>query len=194
MGKKWILGILCLFLWGILSGTHLAGEAKDTGVLFVIPVHGDIVPSLESFIRRHVSKAIDEGATVLVFDIDTFGGRVDTALQISSFIGSIKKAKTVAFIRSGPSSMGVSWSAGALIALSCSQIYMAPGTSIGAAAPVTIGADGSMQPAGEKVVSAVRTQMAALAEKERVSCGIGFWPWSIWIWRYGKWRQGERCS
>ncbi|MFQ3619648.1 MAG: NfeD family protein, partial [Spirochaetales bacterium] len=109
--------------------------------------------------------AIEEGATVLVFDIDTFGGRVDTALQISSFIGSIRKAKTVAFIRSGPASMGVSWSAGALIALSCSQIYMAPGTSIGAAAPVTIGSDGSMQPAGEKVVSAVRTQMAALAEK-----------------------------
>jgi len=165
MGKKWVLGIMAFLLLGVLSGTNLVGEVKESSALFVIPVHGDIVPSLESFIRRHVSKAIDEGAMVLVFDIDTFGGRVDTALQISSFIGSIRKAKTIAFIRSGPSSMGVSWSAGALIALSCSQIYMAPGTSIGAAAPVTIGADGSMQPAGEKVVSAVRTQMAALAEK-----------------------------
>ncbi len=160
-----MLGILVFLLLGVLFGAPLSGEVKETNMLFVIPVQGDIMPSLESFIRRHVSKAIDEGATVLVFDIDTFGGRVDTALQISSFIGSIKKAKTVAFIRSGPSSMGVSWSAGALIALSCSRIYMAPGTSIGAAAPVTIGADGSMQPAGEKVVSAVRTQMAALAEK-----------------------------
>lgn len=156
---------MTFLLLDVLFGTHLAGEGKKTEALFIIPVHGDIVPSLESFIRRHVSKSIDEGATVLVFDIDTFGGRVDTALQISSFIGSIKKAKTIAFIRSGPSSKGVSWSAGALIALSCSEVYMAPGTSIGAAAPVTIGADGSMQPAGEKVVSAVRTQMAALAEK-----------------------------
>lgn len=165
MGKKLILGILAVILLVSLLSTPLAGEVTEEKRLFVIPVHGDIVPSLESFIRRHVSKAIDEGASVLVFDIDTFGGRVDTALQISSFIGSIKKAKTIAFIRSGPSSMGVSWSAGALIALSCSGIYMAPGTSIGAAAPVTAGADGSMQPAGEKVVSAVRTQMAALAEK-----------------------------
>jgi membrane-bound serine protease (ClpP class) len=165
MVKKTIPGILVIILLIAILSTPLAGEAKETNRLFVIPVHGDIVPSLESFIRRHVSKAIDEGASVLVFDIDTFGGRVDTALQISSFIGSIKKAKTVAFIRSGPASMGVSWSAGALIALSCGEIYMAPGTSIGAAAPVTIGADGSMQPAGEKVVSAVRTQMAALAEK-----------------------------
>jgi membrane-bound serine protease (ClpP class) len=42
---------------------------------------------------------------------------------------------------------------------------MAPGTSIGAAAPVEIGADGKMVGAGEKTVSAVRAQMAALAEK-----------------------------
>jgi membrane-bound serine protease (ClpP class) len=41
---------------------------------------------------------------------------------------------------------------------------MAPGTSIGAAAPVVQGAEG-MQPAGEKNISAVRSQMAALAEK-----------------------------
>ncbi|MCF7947851.1 MAG: nodulation protein NfeD [Spirochaetia bacterium] len=41
---------------------------------------------------------------------------------------------------------------------------MAPGTSVGAAAPVYQTSEG-MQPAGEKTVSAVRTQMAALAEK-----------------------------
>ena len=61
--------------------------------------------------------------------------------------------------------MGVSWSAGALIAMSCSSLYMAPGTSIGAAAPVVPSADGQMEGAGEKSVSAVRSQMAALAEK-----------------------------
>jgi membrane-bound serine protease (ClpP class) len=90
---------------------------------------------------------------------------VDTALQISSFIGSVKDAKTVAWVRGGPDSLGVSWSAGALIAFSCSSIYMAGGTSMGAAAPVTIGADGKPESAGEKTTSAVRSQMAALAEK-----------------------------
>ena len=164
--KRWS-GILFIFL-GIYSGgsflTAQSSEIKEEP-LYVVPIHGDIEPTLASFIRRNASKALDEGASVIVFDIDTFGGRVDSALQISSFIGSIREAKTVAYIRSGPTSMGVSWSAGALIALSCSQIYMAPGTSIGAAAPVMMGPDGSTQPAGEKVVSAVRTQMAALAEK-----------------------------
>ncbi len=140
--------------------------------VWVIPVKGDIEPSLGTFVRREARNAVAKGADFIVFDIDTFGGRVDTALQISSFIGSIKEARTVAWVRSGPESLGVSWSAGALIALSCSEIYMAAGTSIGAAAPVTMGADGQPQATGEKTVSAVRSQMAALAEKNGHPAGI----------------------
>jgi membrane-bound serine protease (ClpP class) len=68
--------------------------------------------------------------------------------------------------------MGVSWSAGALIALSCGEIYMAPGTSMGAAAPVTIGPDGNPEPTGEKTVAAVRSQIAALAERNGHPAGI----------------------
>jgi membrane-bound serine protease (ClpP class) len=133
--------------------------------VYVIPIQGDIEPSTAVFVRRQATEAINAGAEFIIFDIDTFGGRVDSALRISSFIGSIKKARTVAFVRSGPDSLGVSWSAGALIAMSCSSLYMAPGTSIGAAAPVVAGPDGQMTGAGEKSVSAVRSQMAALAEK-----------------------------
>jgi membrane-bound serine protease (ClpP class) len=131
---------------------------------YVIPIHGDIEPSMTTHVRRQAGNALKAGAAFLVFDIDTFGGRVDSALQISAFIGSIEGARTIAYIRSGPDGMGVSWSAGALIAMSCSAIYMAPGTSIGAAAPVIQGNEG-MESAGEKSVSAVRSQMAALAEK-----------------------------
>ncbi|PKL23618.1 MAG: hypothetical protein CVV47_14015 [Spirochaetae bacterium HGW-Spirochaetae-3] len=142
----------------------LASVAAAQAV-YVIPIHGDIEPSTAVFVRRQATKAIESGAGILIFDIDTFGGRVDSALRISSFIGSIRKAQTVAYVRSGPDGMGVSWSAGALIAMSCSSLYMAPGTSIGAAAPVVAGPDGTMEGAGEKSVSAVRAQMSALAEK-----------------------------
>jgi membrane-bound serine protease (ClpP class) len=135
--------------------------------VWIIPIKGDIEPSLSSFIRRASQNALAKGASTIIYEIDTFGGRVDTALQISSFIGSLKNIRTVAWVRSGPESMGVSWSAGALIALSCQDIVMSSGTSIGAAAPVTIGPDGQMAPTGEKTVSAVRSQMAALAEKNK---------------------------
>jgi len=147
-------------------------EATGGGKAWIIPVRGDIEPSLEAFIRRESRRALAQGAAFLVYEIDTFGGRVDTALQISSYIGSVKSARTIAWVRSGPESLGVSWSAGALIALSCTDIYMAAGTSIGAAAPVTVGADGKMEATGEKTVSAVRSQMAALAEKNGHPAGI----------------------
>jgi membrane-bound serine protease (ClpP class) len=42
---------------------------------------------------------------------------------------------------------------------------MAPGTSMGSAAPIMMSPDGGAVPAEEKTVSALRTQMAALAEK-----------------------------
>lgn len=142
-----------------------AGAAAESSSVYVIPIKGDIEPSTAVFVRRNSEAALRAGADVLVFDIDTFGGRVDSALRISSYIGSIRGARTVAYVRSGPDSMGVSWSAGALIAFSASAIYMAPGTSMGAAAPVLMSPDGQSQGAGEKTVSAVRSQMAALAEK-----------------------------
>ncbi|MCA1949740.1 MAG: nodulation protein NfeD [Treponema sp.] len=164
---KRTLLVLCL-VFSILSLMSAQDQKKqETGSVWIIPIKGDIEPSISAFIRRAGQNALNKGAGTIIFEIDTFGGRVDTALQISSFIGSLKNIRTVAWVRSGPESMGVSWSAGALIALSCQDIVMSSGTSIGAAAPVTIGADGQMNPTGEKTVSAVRSQMAALAEKNK---------------------------
>jgi membrane-bound serine protease (ClpP class) len=166
-----LLAVPHAYAGGSAANTSLP-SAGGTEKIWFIPVEGDIEPSLAAFVRRETGKALQAGASCLVFEIDTFGGRVDTALQIASFIMSVKNARTVAWVRSGENSMGVSWSAGALIALSCGGIYMAPGTSMGAAAPVTAGADGTMESAGEKTVSAVRSQMAALAERNGYPVGI----------------------
>ncbi|MDR0670023.1 MAG: nodulation protein NfeD [Treponema sp.] len=149
----------------LVAQTGGAGTEKDRGTAWIIPIQGDIEPSLTAFVRREGRKALDQGAKFLIFEIDTFGGRVDSALQITSFITSVKDARTIAWVNSGERSMGVSWSAGALIAMACQDIYMAAGTSLGAAAPVTIGTDGQTEGTGEKTVSAVRAQMAALAER-----------------------------
>ncbi|GHV84896.1 hypothetical protein AGMMS50230_05040 [Spirochaetia bacterium] len=163
--------ILVVFLVIPLSAQESASEETEVSA-WIIPIEGDIEPSLVTFVRREARRALEGGAQYLIFEIDTFGGRVDSALQITSFIMSIKKAKTVAWVRNSETSMGVSWSAGALIALSCQEIYMAQGTSIGAAAPVTIGADGKTEGTGEKTVAAVRSQIAALAEKNGYPMGI----------------------
>ena len=147
-------------------------QVPKGGKAWIIPIRGDIEPSLTAFVRREARKALSEGAEYLIFEIDTFGGRVDSALQITSFIMSVKNARTVAWVNNSEASMGVSWSAGALIAFSCADIYMAPGTSMGAAAPVTAGPGGAMEGAGEKTVAAVRSQIAAMAERNGHPVGL----------------------
>jgi membrane-bound serine protease (ClpP class) len=151
-----IILTLTSFLW--------AQDETDATTIFEIPIQGEIDRALVVFIRRGIERAQNDGADIILFDINTFGGRVDSALQIATLIGSAESAETLAFVTTGPESTGVSWSAGALISFSANRIFMAPGTSLGAAAPVIMGAEGP-QAASEKVVSALRAQMAALAEK-----------------------------
>jgi len=169
------------FLFFLLFALLLLPESAEAqqvkavngdGSAWIIPIRGDIEPSLATFVRREARKALSQGAEYLIFEIDTFGGRVDSALQITSFISSVKNARTVAWVNNRDDSMGVSWSAGALIAFACTDIYMAPGTSIGAAAPVTAGPGGATEGAGEKTVAAVRSQITALAERNNHPIGI----------------------
>lgn len=149
----------------------LAEAMNGNGPVYFIPIRGDIQPSMLAFLRRQIESARRDGAQHIVFELDTFGGRVDTTLRITSLIGSLDDIHTVGYVTLTPEGTSVSWSAGALIAFSMNQIFMAPGTSMGAAAPVLAGAEGATA-ADEKMVSAVRTQAAAIAEKNGYPVGV----------------------
>lgn len=146
-------------------------DPASDGPVYVIPVNEDIDQFLVVFLKRSIIKAKEAKSPMIIFQLNTFGGRVDSALEITSLIGSVSWAETVAYIPSSTGGTGVSWSAGALISFSCDRIYMDEGTSIGAAAPVYQSAEGMVM-AEEKTVSAIRGQMAALAEKNGYSQSI----------------------
>jgi membrane-bound serine protease (ClpP class) len=162
MMKKTIFISLTLLL---LCSTAALSQSTETAIpdVMIIPIEGEIDRSLTVFIRRSLEEADNLGTETIIFEINTFGGLVESALQIATLIGSAG-GHTIAFIPAKPETTGVSWSAGALISFSCDQIFMSPGTSIGAAAPVYTSTEGAVS-AEEKTVSAVRAQMAALAEK-----------------------------
>lgn len=119
-----------------------------------MPIDGTIDLGLPPFIKRMIDKAESENATAIIFDINTFGGRVDAATQIKdAILGS--DITTIAFINRR------AISAGALISLSCEKIYMTGGGLIGAATAV----DMSGKKGSEKVISFMREEMASTAEK-----------------------------
>ncbi|MBT3759971.1 MAG: nodulation protein NfeD [Candidatus Marinimicrobia bacterium] len=123
------------------------------GKIFSIPIQGDIDMGLPFYIERGIDQAEKEGADFILFEIDTFGGRLDAATRIKDAILDTK-IPTVAFINRR------AISAGALISLSCDSIFIASGGTIGAATAV----DQSGKKASEKVISYMREEMASTAE------------------------------
>jgi membrane-bound serine protease (ClpP class) len=132
------------------------GVAPSTGgaqVVHRVPVTGVVELGMAPFIERSLEEAAAQGAVAVVLDMDTPGGRVDAAERIADAISDADIPVYTLVNRRA-------FSAGALIALATDHIYMRPGSVIGAATPV----DGSGATAPEKIVSAMRSEMRALAE------------------------------
>ena len=126
--------------------------------IYLIPVKGIIDLGLSSFIKRSILEAKENKAKVIILEIDTFGGRVDAAVEITDALEKVKPIPTVAFID------GQAWSAGALISLACGKIIMSPGSSIGSAEPRVMGPANKDELSDEKTVSAIRAKFKSLAQ------------------------------
>jgi membrane-bound serine protease (ClpP class) len=135
----------------------VGGSMVSATPVYRIGVSGTIELGLAPYVRRGIEEANNEGALAVILDIDTFGGRVDAAMQIVTAILA-SDIPVYAFVAHN------AWSAGAMIALAADSIFMTPGSSIGAATPVGGGGD----KLSEKIVSAMRSEFRALAERRGI--------------------------
>ena len=154
-------GISGILLGGILLSTGLtgwvaAGQIKQK--IYVIPVEGTVEPGMAAYIKRATEQARKDPDAVILFKMDTFGGRVDAAFEIVETISSIPNDKTIAFVEKK------AISAGALIALSAGTLVMKKHTLLGDCAPIIQSADGQKE-AGEKTQTVLRAQFRSLAKK-----------------------------
>ena len=76
----------------------------------VVPLRGEVSPSLLAFMRRGVKTAESNEASAIIFNMNTYGGRLDAAADI---VNALNQAKipTYTFINTNAGS------AGALIAM-----------------------------------------------------------------------------
>ena len=72
---------LAALLTLVFLATSLVGQAKRP-LVYVAPIEGLIDLGLAPFIQRVLDEAVQAGAVAVVLDINTFGGRVDAAVQI----------------------------------------------------------------------------------------------------------------
>ena len=107
---------------------------------YVIPIRGVIDDTMFDVVRRKVLQCKAKGAELVVFDMDTPGGMSGAMEQIIQLVlDELRTTYTVAYVNTK------AWSAGALIALGCTEIVMAPGSRMGAAMGMFVGPGGPIE-------------------------------------------------
>ena len=113
-----------------------AGSALQTlpsgANVAIIPVGGMIYDFTRDSLERRVDRALDAGASVIVIELDTYGGTVPAAMEISKYIKTIP-VPTIAWVNNK------AYSAGIMIASACDEIIMSPASATGDCAPIVPG-------------------------------------------------------
>ncbi len=145
--KRLINGIL--FLMICLCTTNILAQTK----VYQLNLKEEINPAAWRATKKAFEAAKKSGATVMIVDMNTYGGLLDYADSIRTKILN-SNLKTIVYIDNNAAS------AGALISIACDKIYMVRGASIGAASVVN--GNGEVLP--EKYQSYMRGLMRTTAE------------------------------
>ena len=150
--KSHIVKQIILVSFLLIHSMHLwAGITSDT--VLVMEIRDVIDPRMNRLVELALDEATRVNARLVIIDMDTPGGALNDADDISTAILEYP-IPIFAFINKDAAS------AGALISIACDSIYMTSGARIGAATVVT--ADGTAAP--DKYQSYMRSIMRSTAE------------------------------
>jgi membrane-bound serine protease (ClpP class) len=133
-------------------------DSAQSRTVLVVPISGNVDPGMAAFIGRIGREAALHTNPIIIVEMDTFGGRVDAAFQISDTLVNIKSGETIAYVKNK------AISAGALIALSCRKLVMKHSTTIGDCAPIAVSSEGPKM-LGEKFQSPLRAKFRSIAKR-----------------------------
>lgn len=162
----WFLVLMVAAVLGSVTPraeSSLTSNSSAPKRVVVLPIRDDIMPPMVYLVRRGVKVAMDNNADLLVIDMNTNGGRVDSTEKIMEIIGQFK-GETVTYVNKS------AYSAGAFIAVATRHIYMAPESVIGAAAPIMLapggtGVEAMPETLEIKTTSALSAKIRAYAQK-----------------------------
>ena len=128
----------------------------------VIRLEGMITTLQQTFIERQIQRAVQAGAELLLFEIDSPGGELLASTNLAKTIADLdpQKVRTIAYVPK------MAISGAAIVALGCDEIYLHPDAKIGDAGPIALGPGGQFERAPEKILSILRVDMKLLAEKK----------------------------
>ena len=131
--RLFFLALLVLSVAAGVGGSIIAAANPTT--VEVLTVDGIIVPVVADYIDRGISQAEDRNASVCIIELNTPGGLLDSTAKI---VERILNADVPVVVYVSPAGAWAA-SAGTFITLSAHIAVMTPGTTIGAAHPVSSG-------------------------------------------------------
>jgi membrane-bound serine protease (ClpP class) len=153
------LALLALPIAAGLGGSLIAAASPAT--VEVLTVDGTIVPVIADYIDRGISQAEENSANVCIIELDTPGGLLDSTEEI---VQSIMNANVPVVVYVSPKGAWAA-SAGTFITLSAHIAAMMPGTTIGAAHPVSAGGEEIPEDQMQKIVEFSAKWMRTIAEE-----------------------------
>src|SRR3972149_5558173 len=141
-----------------LGGSLLAAASPTT--VEVLTVEGTIVPVIADYMDRGISQAEENGATVCIIELNTPGGLLDSTEKI---VQKIMNANVPIIVYVSPKGAWAA-SAGVFITLSAHIAAMTPGTTIGAAHPVSAGGEEIPAEEMKKITQFTTKWMQTIAE------------------------------
>ena len=151
--------IFCLAPFFMLLNPLHATEPSSVGPVYVIPIQGEIQKATVYVVRRGVKAALEANASALILDMNTPGGEGEAMKEVMATLAKFHPAdQTYTYVNKE------AFSAGAFISASTRHIWMAPGSIIGAASPVTLGQEGPKE-LPPKFVSGFAALIRAAAEQ-----------------------------
>jgi membrane-bound serine protease (ClpP class) len=157
--KIFFLALLVIPLVGVAGVGILSASSPDIEILHV---EGTIVPVVADYIDRGISQAENEDAAVCIIELNTPGGLLDSTERI---VQRIMNADVPIVVYVSPKGAWAA-SAGTFITLSAHIAAMTPGTTIGAAHPVSGGGQEIPEDQMKKIVEFSAKWMGTIA-KER---------------------------
>ena len=128
-------------------------SANSLPKIFYFKIDDNISRPSQRKLNKAIEQATAQDADILFMELNTFGGELDAADKMRTALLECP-IPTIVFINKNAAS------AGALISIACDSIYMAPGSSIGAASVV----DQTGQVLPDKYQSYMRSLMRSTAE------------------------------
>lgn len=126
--------ILFLIFFAALSLASQPARAQgEAPVALVMTADGPIMPPMLEYIKRGITVAEQRDAEVLVIQLNTPGGSIETMLEI---IRAIRASHVPVTVYVAPKN-AIAGSAGAMITMAGHVAAMAPETSIGASSPIS---------------------------------------------------------